>query len=440
MKAIIVPGLTDLNKGDQALVWESYRLVQDLGLFSEIAIIEGGDTKQEKYLLNSQTREKGFKLIQGILKHPRRGKHTHNEHVKDSYSSYLRLINNGILDFSTNTLALQLSKYERLSSFLFDNDFQKSIDAFRNCDVVFVKGGGFLHSHGEFFSPYLIWYFLFYIRLSKKLGKKVIVLPNSFGPFTGLTVKKQIKSTLSKCELIYAREQVSSKTLSNTLSKPISVRPDLGFYLKPSINESFISSILEKYNLNEEDKIVGLTVRPWRFPGHSNPEKLYNYYLESIAKFAEYVTDQGYKVVVCNQSIGPNSHEDDRNAIKDLIALSDKITWINENLYCDDLKSLYSRFYCLLGTRFHSVIFSLTSSIPCIAIGYGGNKANGIMTDFNLSKFVLQIEDVKSNHLIQLFNEIVTDYDNITQILETELVNIYQDRNLMIDEIKSAIS
>ena len=47
MKAIVVPGVTDLNKGDQALVWESHRIAVDTKLFSEESILSLGDTKEE---------------------------------------------------------------------------------------------------------------------------------------------------------------------------------------------------------------------------------------------------------------------------------------------------------------------------------------------------------------------------------------------------------
>ncbi|MBU5616450.1 polysaccharide pyruvyl transferase family protein [Psychrobacter sp. TAE2020] len=439
MKAIIVPGVTDLNKGDQALVWESYRLIKDLKLFSDIHILEGGDTKEEKDLLCSQTRERGYNLVKGILKHPRRGQHASQDHVKESKMSYLRLITNGVLDFTTNSSVIIFSKNNFLSSVLFSNNLLEKIQIFRDCDVVFVKGGGFLHAHGEFFSPYLIWYFLFYLRLATRLGKKVVVLPNSFGPFDGLTVQEQIKSVLTDCDLIYAREKVSADAISKVIDKKINVRPDLGFYLRPSHDTDKINSIMNKYNLTNSDKIVGITVRPWRFPGHKNTEELYKRYIESIAEFASYVTKKGYKAVVCNQSIGPNSHEDDRNAIRDLLVISNDIIWINENLHCDVLKALYSRFFCLLGTRFHSVIFSLTSLIPCIAIGYGGNKAKGIMTDFGLNEFVIPIELVKEDNLIYLFEEIERNYEVITSKLLEGVNVIESERNLMIDEIRKAI-
>lgn len=253
-------------------------------------------------------------------------------------------------------------------------------------------------------------------------------------------MKNQITNVLTECDLVYARENVSAEALYKVTRNTVNVRPDLGFYLKPSGDIQYIDSLMHKYKLNNEDKIVGITVRPWRFPGHNNPEELYQQYIDAIAEFASYVTTQGYKVVVCNQSIGPNSHEDDRNAIKDLLEISQDITWINENLHCDVLKALYSRFYCFLGTRFHSIIFSLTSSIPSIAIGYGGNKARGIMSEFGLDDYVIPIDLVQADSLISRFKEIEGNYDNIKSLLNEGVIKIETDRELMISEIIDIIN
>ena len=42
-KVILIPENTDLNRGDQALVWESIRLIKDIDQNSEIILMKGGD-------------------------------------------------------------------------------------------------------------------------------------------------------------------------------------------------------------------------------------------------------------------------------------------------------------------------------------------------------------------------------------------------------------
>ncbi|WP_394907281.1 polysaccharide pyruvyl transferase family protein [uncultured Mesonia sp.] len=437
MKAIIVPGVSDLNKGDQALVWESHRLVKDTGLYNEIFILNSGDNEEEKNLLCSQSKEHGYEMIENILQHPRRGRHKSDEHVRESKIELAKQVKNASLDFLNTKFLISIANDLSLVKKLFSKKVYSTIKEFSEADAVFVKGGGFIHAYGEKTAPYLMWYFLFYVRLAQKMNKKVVFLPNSFGPFKGLTVAKQVRSVFNKLDLIYARENVSAESLGELLNKKIPVEMDLGFFLQKGSQVEALK-ILKKYNLSVEDKIVGITIRPWRFPGLNNPEELYENYIKSVADLVKSISEKGYKVALCNQSLGPNSHEDDRNAILDLLEKFNhpNVVWINENLSCDVLKAVYSNFYFYVGTRFHSIIFSLTSKVPSIAIGYGGNKAKGIMNDFGLDKYVIQIQDVTTVNLIELFDDAIENYDNITDSLSNFINIVNESRERIISDIK----
>ncbi|WP_312172721.1 polysaccharide pyruvyl transferase family protein [Chryseobacterium sp.] len=438
MNAIIVPGVTDLNKGDQALVWESWRLAKDTGLYDEVYILDAGDNDEERELLCRQSEEHGFKLLENILKHPRRGQHKSGEHIKESKMELLKQIKNAAMDFKDTRYLLKICNDLEKVRKNFDDKTYRTVQQFHKAKTIFVKGGGFIHAYGEKTAPYLMWYFLFYVRLAKALGKKVVFLPNSYGPFIGLTVEKQVRSVFGQLDLVYARENVSAQSLGQLMGKKIPVEMDLGFFLEKGSQEEAVK-ILEKYNLSKEDKIVGVTIRPWRFPGLSNPEALYKKYINSVADLTRHLLAKGYKVALCNQSLGPNSHEDDRNAIRDLLAQvqDPNVVWINENLSCDILKAVYSNFYFFIGTRFHSIIFSLTSLVPSIAIGYGGNKAKGIMGDFRLDDYVVQIQDVESDLLINMFDKAISEYDNIKNQLNQSMGLVSASRNRLIHDVKS---
>lgn len=437
MKAIIVPGVTDLNKGDQALVWESHRLVKDTGLYNEIYILDSGDTEEEKELLCKQSMDHGFQMIENILQHPRRGSHKNNEHIKESKLELAKQIKNAGLDFLKTKTLLTVCNNLPLVRLLFSDKVYRTVKQFSEADAIFVKGGGFIHAYGERTAPYLMWYFLFYVRLAQKLNKKVVFFPNSYGPFEGLTVKKQVRSVFKKLDITYAREHVSAESLGKLLGKQIPVEMDLGFFLQQGSQEE-ARKILKKYHFTDEDRIVGITIRPWRFPGMQNPEELYQKYINSVYQMAEHILSKGYKIALCNQSLGPNSHEDDRNAIRDLLKKLDhpNVIWIDENLNCEVLKAVYSNFYFFVGTRFHSIIFSLTSLLPSIAIGYGGNKAKGIMGDFNLDDYVIQIHDVEPQMLIDRFDKAILNYHDIKSKLSLSIKLVDESRDRLIKDIQ----
>ncbi len=213
----------------------------------------------------------------------------------------------------------------------------------------------------------------------------------------------------------------------------------MGFYLHSASNFKSLE-IIKKYGFNVNDKIIGITVRPWRFHVMLNPEKKYENYINAIVYLINSLIKKNYKIALCNQSIGPNSHEDDRNAIKEVLNKVSKILFDNENLPCDELKSLYSNFYAFIGTRFHSVIFSLTSFVPSIAIGYGGNKAKGIMSDFELDEYVIQIEDINNEILVDKFNQLEKHHNSIKTLLEIKANQVSKERKRLISAIKLSIS
>ncbi|MCF6182098.1 hypothetical protein [Lutibacter sp.] len=62
--AVIVPGVTDMNKGDQALVWESHRLAMDTGEFSKVYLMNTGDTLEERQKLCGQSEARGYDFIE----------------------------------------------------------------------------------------------------------------------------------------------------------------------------------------------------------------------------------------------------------------------------------------------------------------------------------------------------------------------------------------
>ena len=71
------------------------------------------------------------------------------------------------------------------------------------------------------------------------------------------------------------------------------------------------------------------------------------------------------------------------------------------------IKAIYGGLDYLVGTRFHSVIFAVTSHVPSIAIEYE-HKTRGIMRDIGLEEWVLNINDLHTDQLIELFEKLVT--------------------------------
>ncbi|MCX8053044.1 MAG: polysaccharide pyruvyl transferase family protein [Armatimonadetes bacterium] len=436
--AIIVPGCFDLNKGDQALVWETIELIKDVGVANEIAIVGSADEVDQ---CENQTRELGHTILPGLLPHPRRGKYRPEDRIKEGRLSLALMIAHSIMDFVRGQLFLLVARFPLLAGFLLGKRQRKTYEAFLRARVVVVKGGGFVHSYGGLSAPYLMWYQLFYINLAHRLGKPVVVLPNSFGPFVGLWVRRQVKKALGSCEFVCARESISAKALGELLGRDVPVFPDLGYFLPAADDETGLE-ICRRFGVPIGSKrCVGFTVRPYRFPGSRDPSGLYDRYLESLAFLVRHVASLGFHPVFVTQVLGPSAHENDSLAILDLIKRLDGVeySWVDHDGTCRELKSVYGCMDYVVGTRFHSVVFAQGLEVPSMAIAYGGNKATGIMKDMGLAEYVVPIDEVTGERLCGIFDNMLGSTEYVKHKLGVNLAKAQVDRNRLVSELQQLL-
>lgn len=395
-KYVIIPGCSDLNRGDQALVWETKRLAEDSGFTGEFYLTS------EKNEPIEQSKEQGLKIITPILEHPSR-KFKNKENI--SYTRTLKVKWGIVAIFDLlESLLILWGPSRMLLKRIIAKEKKESIEVMEKSEAIFMKGGGLLQTYGGLASTYSMYFWVYPILFAHSLKKPVYIMPNSFGPFEGPFVKVIAKQALKKCKVVTSRETLSQKMVKDQLRLDIDNYPDLAFTLTRSDLDK--QQILEKYKLPTDRKLVAITMRPYRFPKAENPVESYQKFKEEMASFIEWLYDEGYMPVIVEHTLAVNAHENDGACIKDVTAMIDKERYrviSDKNYDCHDLKSIYSYCDYIVGTRFHSVIFSFGSEVPGIAIAYTGNKSQGIMHDMGLDDYVIGIDKVKSNLLKKRF-------------------------------------
>lgn len=435
---MIVPSSNDVNQGDQALGWETISCIEATGLVDNIALLGSTEAHNSR---EQPTRALGSTVFSSILNHPRRGRNRPEDRVREGRISLILMIINSLIDLTRSQLLLLLAPFPAAARLMLNTEQRKTYIAFLDARAVFVRGGGFLHAYGGLTAPYQMWYSLFYMRLANRLKIPVIVMPNSFGPFIGLGVKRQVKNVLSKCAFISARETVSAKALGSLLGRDVPVYPDLGYFLTPSDPDVGIRICREFGVPVGEKRCVGLTVRPYRFPGCVDPASSYQRYLDAFAALVKHVESLGYYPVFITQVSGPSAHETDALAISDLVGrINCSHAWVDFRGTCRDLKAVYGCMEYVVGTRFHSVVFAQGLQVPSIAVAYGGNKATGIMGDMGLGDYVVPIDQVTGEGLCSMFDRLVSQSENLKQSMRDWLAEAAERRNEMIRDIHSALS
>ena len=273
------------------------------------------------------------------------------------------------------------------------NDSFKSL---RDSDIIIVCGGGFL---GGKKLDSLMHVFQMYI--DTKFQKKVYVMGTSIEPVKNKIVKKFTDKILLKMEHIFAREVITYDYLNTFVPKEkITLIPDMAFMLE-DINKEFecINTLRKKTN-----KIYGLTVRNWNFPNHSNPEKLMNNYIDSLREVIEKEIElKNNSFVFVPQVIV--KHGDDTDVARKIKSKlkeqnRNKFIILTDDLSPIEIKSLIGNFDYFIGTRMHSNIFATSMKIPTIAIAYE-KKTNGIMHTVQLDDYVIEMDEITSENLLE---------------------------------------
>lgn len=432
-KVLIIPTCTDLNRGDQALVLETKNIIEQVYPNCECYMMSTGETIQCESF--------GIKKFSDILKHPSR---FGNKKSNINYDILLKIRwgTIALIDFLVSKLIL--NKYLRKLVYPFlKSETRKSLDLYEEAEAIFVKGGGFLHDYSSgLIGWYTIYYQLYHIKLAQKMGKKVLIMPNSYGPFKSKKTAKMVRDVLDNCRLVTARESISASKTTNTLNKDIDLYPDLAFFLNKDNSNYDFNSLFKQYNINDKnDQLIAITVRPYRFYSYENPEEKYMEYKKSFVDFIHYLVERGYKVLLVVHTRAENDHENDEKCIDEILDLLPNIDNVykikDDKMNCYDLKKLYGKCQYVIGTRFHSVIFSLEQRVPCIAVTYGGNKGDGIMKDLDLSKYAVQIGELNSKKIISLFEDLKNNKKNIKEKIARYLLFSQNKYNELVKKIKN---
>lgn len=430
---LVLPGCDDMNRGDQALIWETVRLARDAGFEGQYYMMASEEHSR-------QSIQKGIGHFKHILPHP--SSHFINtDNMKYTVALKIRWGCAAVIDM-IRTMPLLSPVVRKMLVPFCSKETKESLRHFSNAKASFVKGGGFLHADGGVEESYKIFYFLYHINLALSYKQDVYIMPNSFGPFKAPFVKQMIRKTLSRCKLVTTREGISNEALRAECGIEAMNMPDLAFYLKANRYAEIKAGLKEKGIPIGLQKCVAITVRPYRFPGESEPDFLYQKYIGAVAVFTQWLSNNGYFPVFVEHVSDFLSHEDDMTAIKAVTKILTKEThygvFSNSHYNCEEMKAVYSCFDFTVGTRFHSVIFSLSENVPSIAITYGGNKGQGIMKDLGLQQYAIDMKNVDGDTLVSCFKALAGNEELIKKELLEAHKLLDNKRTILIQNISSS--
>ncbi|WBL44325.1 polysaccharide pyruvyl transferase family protein [Algoriphagus halophytocola] len=229
-----------------------------------------------------------------------------------------------------------------------------------------------------------------HIRNWKAEGKKVILLPQAFGPFTSQDLVEKMQVILNQADLIFARDEKSLSYLNGLTSNSINLRlaPDFTNLLHPghSLNNGSYQNriaIIPNQKMLETDK--------------EDQNHLYPSYLEAVVSILQNRGESPFFLI----------HESRKDGqISDLVnsKLGNRIDVIRE----DDplkVKGIIGASKAVVTSRFHGLVSALSQCVPSLSTGWS-HKYQELLKDYDYQEGLCEVS-VDENYLESKINLIL---------------------------------
>lgn len=250
----------------------------------------------------------------------------------------------------------------------------------------FILGGGGLFQDKTSFRSLI--YYIFLIKIMKLLRKRVILLNVGIGPILRKVSKSILFNALKVCDLIFFRDSYSYNFYENLKNKYLGA--DSSFYL-------------DFKNEKRENKI-GLSLRYF----DKLDLKKFMQFLDEIKKSLPF----DFEFIVFS---------------KEEINIAKKLN-LNYFYSNDPIKIIekIGQLVFLIGTRYHSIVFSIITETPFIGFVYD-LKVKNLIEEIGLNNLIYPEENLFT--WIEKFNEIFKNKDHIQNLLKEEKVKLKERVN-----------
>lgn len=401
MKIVITNAYTWYNKGDAGILLATIDVLKKVYKDAEFSILSfAPDTDRIKY-----STDKSIKEVESNILNPHPYKHTKVGRILAIGKLFFKMLQMqiGLKLFRKNTIKKN-----------------KSLELLENADIIVVCGGGFLG--GKKLDSLMHIYQIYVDTLFKK---PVYVMGNSIEPISNKVVKKYTEGVLKRVDYIFAREKITEEYLKKILPFNKFCRiPDMAFSLEDKEYEFDYMDKLKK----ENDIIIGITVRNWNFPNVKDKNKAKENYLKAVADSMDFIIEKYNSVFVFVPQVIVEFGDDTETAkeIKKIMKNSNKFVIRNDDYSPYEIKAMASNCDYFIGTRMHSNIFATSMKIPTTAIAYE-KKTNGIMETVNMSDYVVEIDTITKEELINTIEKMINNRKEIIKILNKRIPEIRKE-------------
>lgn len=242
----------------------------------------------------------------------------------------------------------------------------------------------------------------------KDNGKKIILLPQAFGPFSSPELIEVMKNIIHYVDLLFVRDKKSLKYLEQITAdtEKLILAPDFTNLIKGTIPSYFDNSKYE-VAIIVNSKMIETTI-------NKNGEA----YFDLIFRIIKLIENSGYKPYFLI-----HEGKKDRKVAETINQnLETKIPLIEEDnpLF---VKGMIEKSRAVITSRFHGLVSCLSQAVPCLATAWS-HKYEMLLKDYNYPEALINV-DCGDDLLMEKIKSV------LTEPTRQSIVNKLKDKSLI---------
>lgn len=250
------------------------------------------------------------------------------------------------------------------------------------------------------------------IRIAKRYNKKIVLMPQSFGPFDwgeddDAEFIEKMKEELAYASKIYAREKEGYECLVSLGLDNVELSADMVIREKlfPTASDIYVSYDSDEKSYPTRDS-VGFIINEnvFRIGDSDSVLNLYGRILDKLI-------DNGEKVYLLTTSTA------DTHLVESVLNKTqhrDKVSVIAGEYSSPELIDIIARFKYVVASRYHSVVFAYRSSVPAIILGWA-SKYIDLAEHFQQLDYVFDIRQPGVDRIIEQIDNMSANYEKESQ-------------------------
>lgn len=288
---------------------------------------------------------------------------------------------------------------------------------------------------GDSFSDIYGFYRFLYATVGQILvivmGRPLILLPQTYGPFKSVLAKRIARFICRRAKLIYSRDLEGLSTVELLVKGATSKTqyvPDLGFAMTP---EPVGDEIVEQFRQwKKSGVLVGFNISRLLYMGGYTRRNMFGLredYPVLVRKILGFLAEEVEAQVLLVPHVGGESEslESERVLCRQINRdmhdkYPDRIHYIDEDLNHKQMKTVIGQCDVFVGSRMHACIAAVSQCVPTLGLSYS-LKFAGVMKSVGCGVRVVELRTTNAESVCRAIQQVVEQREGWRQCLQLRM-------------------